>query len=505
MNKFFELGLFGAAGAAAFTVAFVAAGPADTNAPTAVNAAAVHEHQNNLQAAGLPGCIESATQSMLIDPDTPKEDIEALRLQLQQFMYGEDGARARPVDGWSGANGNNITLTYSFPDDGLSVSNCFGQGTTNEIHARLNAIYGNEATWKNIVQEEFDRWSDVTGITYTEVSDDNAFWGAPGPRNGGANRGDIRIVMGDNGGPSGVLACNSFPDNGDMFLDTDENWGFGTFFRNVLTHEHGHGLGLAHVCPDDDDSIGGFPILMKPFIDTSFLGPQVDDFIGGQNIYGDQFEPNGSGVGSVDLPALGLTNTGSPVVVDNMSIRNVSDTDIFRVPSLGGTTMSLTVLPVGGDPYDETGQFGGGGSGCSGVTLNSLDPEAVGDLSFQILNPNFVPVATIDNTGAGSFETVSGFELTTEGDWFVSVNSETSFPGDEVQLYRLTISTSGGGSPANPGDLTGDGCVSSADLGVLLSAWGSTTAPNVDVDNDGVVGSGDLGIILSGWTGVPCD
>jgi len=503
MKKVFELGLFGAAGAAAITAALVAAGPT-TNAPEATTAAATSSAPNALQAAGIPGCISLAHQSLLIDPNTPDEKIEELRLQLQRFMYGDDAARARPVDVWTGANGNNITLTYSFPDDGLNITNCFGDGETNELHARLNSIYGNEAAWKSIFQQEFDRWSEVTGITYTEVSDDNAFWGAGGPYNGQAGRGDLRIVMGENRGPSGVLACNSFPDNGDMYLDVDEPWGSSTFFRNVLTHEHGHGLGLAHVCPDDDDSIGGFPILMKPFIDTGFLGPQTDDQIGAQSLYGDRFEPNNSGGTSVDLPALGLTNTGSPVVVDFMSIRNSSDDDLFRVPSFGGTTMNLTVLPVGGNPYDETGQFGGGNSGCVGVSLNNLDPEAIADLRFTILNPNFAAVATIDNTGIGEFESVTNFELAEEGDWFVQVSSPTPTANDEVQLYRFSISTSGGGGPGNPADITGDGCVSSADLGVLLAAWGSS-APTVDLDDDGVVASGDLGIVLAAWTGFPCD
>ena len=51
-----------------------------------------------------------------------------------------------------------------------------------------------------------------------------------------------------------------------------------------------------------------------------------------------------------------------------------------------------------------------------------------------------------------------------------------------------------------PGDLTGDGKVSGADLGILLGAWGSP-GPG-DLNGDGVVTGSDLGLLLGAWTGV---
>ena len=47
-----------------------------------------------------------------------------------------------------------------------------------------------------------------------------------------------------------------------------------------------------------------------------------------------------------------------------------------------------------------------------------------------------------------------------------------------------------------PADLTGDRLVSSADLGVLLSAWGSG---GVDLTGDGTADSADLGVMLASW------
>ena len=47
-----------------------------------------------------------------------------------------------------------------------------------------------------------------------------------------------------------------------------------------------------------------------------------------------------------------------------------------------------------------------------------------------------------------------------------------------------------------PGDLNGDGVVNSADLAILLSAWGT---PGGDLDGDGFTSSSDIGILLTIW------
>ncbi len=50
----------------------------------------------------------------------------------------------------------------------------------------------------------------------------------------------------------------------------------------------------------------------------------------------------------------------------------------------------------------------------------------------------------------------------------------------------------------DPCDLNGDGVVDGFDLGILLSAWGSS-GPG-DLDGDGIVDGADLGILLSCWS-----
>ncbi|MFO0875182.1 MAG: hypothetical protein U0575_14595 [Phycisphaerales bacterium] len=53
---------------------------------------------------------------------------------------------------------------------------------------------------------------------------------------------------------------------------------------------------------------------------------------------------------------------------------------------------------------------------------------------------------------------------------------------------------------AGPGDINGDGAINGADLGLLLSAWG-TSVPVADLNGDGIVDGADIGLLLSGWSG----
>ena len=48
------------------------------------------------------------------------------------------------------------------------------------------------------------------------------------------------------------------------------------------------------------------------------------------------------------------------------------------------------------------------------------------------------------------------------------------------------------------GDLDGSRTVDGADLGLLLSAWGTASAA-ADLNHDGTVNGADLGLLLSAW------
>ena len=47
------------------------------------------------------------------------------------------------------------------------------------------------------------------------------------------------------------------------------------------------------------------------------------------------------------------------------------------------------------------------------------------------------------------------------------------------------------------GDLNGDGCINSMDLGLLFAEWGGSGV--ADFDADGVVGAYDMGVLLANW------
>ena len=50
--------------------------------------------------------------------------------------------------------------------------------------------------------------------------------------------------------------------------------------------------------------------------------------------------------------------------------------------------------------------------------------------------------------------------------------------------------------PQTRGDLNGDGCVDSADVGILLGYWGT---PDGDLNGDGNTDAADFGTLLGNW------
>jgi thermitase len=63
----------------------------------------------------------------------------------------------------------------------------------------------------------------------------------------------------------------------------------------------------------------------------------------------------------------------------------------------------------------------------------------------------------------------------------------------------LAAATKLGPVQPTPGDLDGDGAVGSADLALLLGAWGGCAGCAADISQDGSVGSDDLAILLGNW------
>ncbi len=429
-------------------------------------------------------CTEGHVASALFAPGTDPKVVERVSLAIQNLS---DTQRFETTGRWPGASGEPVNLTYSFPSDGLSIPNGIGEGTNpNTLHATLNARFGSEPVWQALFVQIFDDWAAATGNTYTLVSDDDAaFFNSPGPLNGGSGRGDVRIVAKPMDGGSGVLAYNFFPGatGGEMVLDSAEFWnsGGGTFrfFRNTLAHEHGHGLGILHVCPIQQTK------LMEPFLTTAFDGIQHDDIRAAQFLYGDRLEPNQNSGEATDLGVFSADGGGG---FDDLCIRNNGDDDVFAVELTNSGTISATASPFGFS-YSSGPQT----QACnSGTAINSM---ATGDLVLEVLDTDGSTVlATADATAAGSAESLAGVVAPAAGTYYIRVQGAFGFVGN-TQTYDMDFSVTVDEVLACIADLNNDGVVDTADLGILIGVFG-TNSPLADLNDDNIVDTADLGILI---------
>jgi hypothetical protein len=182
---------------------------------------------------------------------------------------------------WIPANGTSDLI--GFLDDTWSVSD-----SSTDLSKR---------PWFSLFQGAFDRWSQLSGLTFVyEAADDGASLqtspGVPGLR------ADIRIGGKNIDGLSGALASTWLPDTGDIVIDTGDStlWANAVTnrlkARNMLAHEIAHGVGLMHVASSDA------AILMESYISMAFEGPQLDDIRGIHSLYGDGFEKSNNGLGN---------------------------------------------------------------------------------------------------------------------------------------------------------------------------------------------------------------
>jgi hypothetical protein len=387
--------------------------------------------------------------TLCLAPGTPQHYID----ELNEIMFPEGEPRYEQTARWPGNQGDPIALTYSFVPDGVSVpANAGLPGGTNQMFTVFNNLFGSPAAWQTFWIQSFDAWESLTGITYTLVSDDGApLFGSAGS----ADRGDLRISAINLDGANGVLAYNNFPmpglsgnpGGGDMVLDSADggNWGSPTnnhrFLRNTIMHEHGHGMGLLHVCPDNGSK------LMEPFINTGFDGPQHDDVRSSQRHYGDIYEPNDSSAAPTEFGAVG----GGQVSVTNLSIDDNADMDFFAFTVSPGAIVSAMVTPVG--LSYQTGPQGL--FGCffsSPTTVNSL---TVHNLELALIDMDGTSVLlSASSNPAGQAESFTDFALGGSGTYFLRVQPTT--PTNDIQIYNLQFAVEeplgGDGDFDNDGD-----------------------------------------------------
>ena len=383
----------------------------------------------------------------------PSEKMRGIVMAATQFAEQANPERHNLITRWSFASENTQdTIRWSFVPDGLSISNGVGEGVApSETFARFNTLFqGNTELWIQQFQRSFDRWESLIGVNYVRVShggnqwDDGASWSSIGSN----TRGDVRIATKPIDGVGGILAYNFFPNGpsgarGNMVLDRSESWaasanGF-RYLRNVIMHEHGHGLGLAHLCPAAGQT------LMEPFINTNFDGPQHDDIRGAHRGYGDIFEPSDSPAQAVNV---GLLVPGSPVTIGTVrqppvadgslvSLDRRADQDWYRFAVTEASEVSVTLVPVG-RTYQDGQQQSNGSCPTSGPTINS---KALQDLAFQIVASDGVTVLANRNARPAGFnETISDVLVGGPGEFYIRVYSTGGV--SDVQLYALVVSLS---------------------------------------------------------------
>ncbi|MCP4204121.1 MAG: matrixin family metalloprotease [bacterium] len=349
-------------------------------------------------------------------------------------------------------HGDPGTLTWGFVADGTAIGNggcgLAGETGASDLIAFLDAIRDPASTggtdltqrlWFPVFEQIFTDWGLLNGVNYVYEPNDDGTTLVTGGAGVLGTRADLRIgghfVDGQSG--SNVLACNYFPNNGDMIIDTSNtsfysstsNNSRGT--RNVLAHEHGHGMGFNHVCPTNQTK------LMEPFISTAFDGPQVDDINAANRGYGDRDEFPGQNDASGTATSLGsVPQTGVPVTRTTLSVDSTTDTDFYSFQVAGGSQVTVTLNPTGSTYLN--GPQNPNGSCTAGTNFNSLIQS---DLALEVRGKSGANVlGSADANGAGLAETISNLALTEgAGTYFV----RTFGLNDFNQMYDLSVSTTG--------------------------------------------------------------
>jgi hypothetical protein len=363
-----------------------------------------------------------------LHPDTKPEDAERILRELPTYSGLGDGLlgyylRGRwtwtVTDGGTGSQGDPITITWGFVPDGT-----WADGGASDLFSVFTAAFGGTG-WMTKMRNAFDRWSWVTGITYIEVSDD----GANMPGSGGllGVRGDVRIGGRYMDGPGNVLAYNYYPSaGGDMVLDTGDHSFYSNpvynyaNLKNVVAHEHGHGIGLGHSIPNDCTK------LMEAYHcgGSWFVGPQDDDIRGGMRNYGDTYENNDANTEPSYLGPIG----SDTLVVENLSIdRGTTDTDWYLV-TLTSTDITIEVDPIGSTYL--LGDEGGSASSISTDSISDPDIELYNALGTTLL-------ASATTAGIGETE-VLNHTVASAGDYQIKVYRKAD-SGGGVQRYTMTI------------------------------------------------------------------
>jgi hypothetical protein len=395
-------------------------------------------------------------------PENRPEDGVVAPLFFSATSVYRDGGQSSPWTLTPSGGANRIRLTYSFPADGVTWGTNSDQWSTgpNELNARILGTFGstNLDLGREWIRQGLAAWRRQAGINYDEVADSTAAMNQTAfPQYG---PGDVRIggyPLGGAGVFNGVLAYNQFPSSGsDMTINTNywATWSLtasGSNYRrlrNVVAHEHGHGLGAIHPVPCNNTK------LMEPEISLNFDVLQVDDTRFAQRNYGDRFAGNRTSSVAANLGDLtspvgrsvlerDLSTNGRTTFNAQGSPLNSGGVDWFRFTLSSAQTVTVTVDPIGGSYLNDQQNTTPGSPICSGVSAvtPTVNADEAGDLQLVLYGADAATVvASSTSGGPGVTETVTA--NLPAGTYFVRVHDgSASNPGVNqfVQLYDFSV------------------------------------------------------------------
>ena len=411
------------------------------------------------------------------------------------------------------SRGDAITLTWSVVPDGESYSRAGSSELIDYLDDGWNVQQAQRTPdltnreWWSFMDRVYDQYERVSGLTMVYEPEQDAAGNDTG------KSGDIRIggavIDNDTGG---ILADNAFPNNGDMRIDTSRNnqggasWWHSSAakpqFRNLISHESGHGVGLSH------SDISGANSVMETPLESNFWGLQFDDIYAFNRLYGDPLEKSGGNDSLATAHDLGLLSIDTTVSLgadafdtvvfemddDWVGIDGTTDSDWFSFQPSSHGTITIDLTPRG--PTYSTVEQG-----------PSTDFSARSDLGLELYGPGrngLELLLTLDDSGLGQAEVLDTFPVVGAADYYVKVTGDA----DLNQFYQLELLLSELTEIA--GDVNQDGVLDTRDVDAFVAGWlaetqGLSAVEAVmlgDLDQSGVTDSVDAFLLHQALVGV---